>query len=623
MKKKIVKTLLLIAVFIGISVYSYMNIFNSNNADKGTSPKQAAVKGEMPYNDFITKVNDKQVKEVEFDLKSPIITGELSDGTKFTTANPQTNDFKKYLLEHDIKVKAKVEGNGNIVLSLIGSIINFAIMIGILMFITTYLSKKMLKNQTTIMDTNIEVIKTSDLTFDDVAGNDEAKEDMMELVEFLKNPVKYKRYGATIPKGTILEGDPGTGKTLLAKALAGTAGVPFIAMSGSDFVEKFVGVGASRVRQLFDTAKKNAPCIVFIDEIDAVGKQRGATGGSNDERDQTLNQLLVEMDGFSGSEGIIVIAATNRVDVLDSALLRSGRFDRRVKIELPDVDARYEILKIHTKNKPLSEDVDLREIAKMTTYMSGADLANVMNEASIYAARFGHKGILMSDIDRAINKIIAGEEKKNRKNITRKDKEITAYHEAGHALVAKLLTKKAIPKVTIIPTTKGAGGYTLISPEEGMYETKKDMINDIAVSLGGRIAEELIFGKEYVTGGASQDLKMVTRTAGRMVKDYGMSENIGLINVRELYGDSYTGSTNDAIANEVKVMVEKIYKETKTLMNENKAILHNMAQALLQKETIFEADVDAIVNGIEVEINTSNSKIDEGGVGYAAKGEAI
>lgn len=553
------------------------------------------------YNEFMQNVRDKQVAKVEYSTKDTKIKGELKDGTLFETNKP-TDEFNKQLLESEIEVVLTDKKPSNAFTNFLVSLLNIGLTAGVFIFVMRWVSKSLIKTQASSMDRRFTLLQTSDYTFDDVAGNEEAKADLAELIEFLKNPIKYKRYGAEIPKGTLLSGAPGNGKTLMVKALAGEAGVSFISVSGSDFVQQFVGVGAARVRELFDVAKKNAPCIIFIDEIDAMGRVRSSSSsGATDERDQTLNQLLVEMDGFNPNKGVLVVAATNRPELLDPALLRPGRFDRHINVELPDVNARYEILKIHARNKPLAEETDLRKVAEMTIMMSGADLKNIMNEASIYAARLNHKGILMEDIERAINKIIAGEEKSNRSSISRKDKEITAYHEAGHALVAKLVANKKIPKITIIPTTKGFGGYTLITPQEKMYETKQEMLNEIKISLGGRAAEEVVFGEANITSGAGQDLKVVTQIAERMVKDYGMGKNIGLVNINELYRNSYTGSTSEMVVNEIKDLIEVSYKETKEIINTNKAILHNLAQALLEKETIYEEEINAIINGIEFE----------------------
>lgn len=443
-------------------------------------------------------------------------------------------------------------------------------------------------------------------TFKDVAGLDEEKEDMAEIVDFLKNPKKYSSLGARIPKGVLLEGPPGTGKTLLAKAVAGEAGVPFFTISGSDFVEMFVGVGASRVRDLFDDAKKNAPCMVFIDEIDAVGRKRGSgLGGGHDEREQTLNQLLVEMDGFGANEGIIVLAATNRVDILDPALLRPGRFDRKVLVGRPDVKGREAILKVHVRNKPLAEDVDLHEIARTTAGFAGADLENLMNESAIAAAKANRQYIKKEDVDKSFVKIGIGGEKKSRL-IPQKTREITAYHEAGHAILFHLLSEVGpVHLVSIIPNGRGAGGYTMPLPEnDNVFMTKKKMLQDIQVSFGGRIAEELIFGD--ITTGASQDIKQATQMAQAMVVKYGMSDEIGLINYEVDSGEevflgrdlghsrSYSDEVAALIDKEVRKIIKDCYDEAKRIIEENIDVLHACAKRLLEKERIDRPEFEAL-----------------------------
>ena len=443
-------------------------------------------------------------------------------------------------------------------------------------------------------------------TFKDVAGLDEEKEDMAEIVDFLKNPKKYSALGARIPKGVLLEGPPGTGKTLLAKAVAGEAGVPFFTISGSDFVEMFVGVGASRVRDLFEDAKKNAPCMVFIDEIDAVGRKRGSgLGGGHDEREQTLNQLLVEMDGFGTNEGIIVLAATNRVDILDPALLRPCRFDRKVLVGRPDVKGREAILKVHVRNKPLAEDVDLHEIARTTAGFAGADLENLMNESAIAAAKENRQYIKKEDVDKSFVKIGIGGEKKSRL-IPQKTREITAYHEAGHAILFHLLSEVGpVHLVSIIPNGRGAGGYTMPLPEnDNVFMTKKKMLQDIQVSFGGRIAEELIFGD--ITTGASQDIKQATQMAQAMVVKYGMSDEIGLINYEVDSGEevflgrdlghsrSYSDEVAALIDKEVRKIIKYCYDEAKRIIQENIDVLHACAKKLLEKERIDRPEFEAL-----------------------------
>ena len=442
-------------------------------------------------------------------------------------------------------------------------------------------------------------------TFKDVAGLQEEKEDLEELVDFLKEPQKYTKMGARIPKGVILVGPPGTGKTLLAKAVAGEAGVPFFSISGSDFVEMFVGVGASRVRDLFEDAKKNAPCIVFIDEIDAVARRRGTgMGGGHDEREQTLNQLLVEMDGFGVNEGIIVMAATNRVDILDPAILRPGRFDRKIGVGKPDVKGREEILKVHAKEKPLGDDVDLENIARTTAGFTGADLENLMNEAAIWAAKSGRTYIQQQDIQQAFIKVGIGAEKKSRL-ISDREKRITAYHEAGHALLFHLLPNVGpVHTVSIIPTGMGAAGYTMPLPEKDeMFMTKGKMLDTLMVDLGGRIAEELII--EDITTGASQDIKQATHLAKAMVTQYGMSERVGLIDYGNDEGEVFIGrdlahsrgfseSMAAVIDEEVKRLIDEAHTKATAIIKEHMDVLHRCAALLIEKEKIGQEEFEAL-----------------------------
>ena len=443
------------------------------------------------------------------------------------------------------------------------------------------------------------------IKFDNVAGLQEEKGDLEEIVDFLKNPGKYIEIGARIPKGVILTGPPGTGKTLLGKAVAGEAGVPFYSISGSDFVEMFVGVGASRVRDLFEEAKKSAPAIVFIDEIDAVARRRGTgMGGGHDEREQTLNQLLVEMDGFSVNEGIIVMAATNRIDILDPAILRPGRFDRKVSVGRPDVKGREDILKVHSKNKPLAEDVNLNEVARITSGFTGADLENLLNEAAIIAAKSDRKFIVQKDINQAMIKVGIGTEKKS-KIVSEKEKKITAYHEMGHAILFHVLPNVGpVHTVSIIPTGMGAAGYTMPLPEEDeMFLTKGKMLDEVKVDLGGRIAEEIIF--DDITTGASQDIKQATSLVKSMVTKYGMSERLGLINYNDDSDDVFIGrdlahsrgygeNTATAIDEEIRGIVDKCYKEAKAIINEHIDVLHAGAKLLLEKEKINQEEFEAL-----------------------------
>ena len=451
----------------------------------------------------------------------------------------------------------------------------------------------------------MSVDENKSVTFANVAGLKEEKEELEEIVDFLRDPKKYTKLGARIPKGVLLVGPPGTGKTLLAKAIAGEAGVPFFSISGSDFVEMFVGVGASRVRDLFEEAKKNAPCIVFIDEIDAVARRRGTgMGGGHDEREQTLNQMLVEMDGFGVNEGIIVMAATNRVDILDPAIMRPGRFDRKVHVGRPDVGGREEILQVHAKNKPLGDDVDLKQIAQTTAGFTGADLENLLNEAAIVAAKEGRAFITQADIKKAFVKVGIGAEKKSRV-ISEKEKKITAFHEAGHAILFHLLPDVGpVYSVSIIPTGAGAAGYTMPLPEKDeMFNTKGKMLQDIIVSLGGRVAEELVF--DDITTGASQDIKQATQLAKSMVTKYGMSDNIGLICYdndddevfigRDLaHTRGYSEGVASAIDQEIKRIIDDSYEKAKTMIMEHRNVLDACAALLLEKEKINQQEFEAL-----------------------------
>ena len=458
------------------------------------------------------------------------------------------------------------------------------------------------------------------ITLKDVAGLQEEKEELEEIVEFLKDPAKFTKVGARIPKGVLLEGAPGTGKTLLAKAIAGEAGVPFFSISGSDFVEMFVGVGASRVRDLFEEAKHHAPCIVFIDEIDAVARRRGTgMGGGHDEREQTLNQLLVEMDGFGVNEGIIVLAATNRVDILDPAILRPGRFDRKITVNRPDVAGREEILRVHAKNKPLAEDVDLKKVAQTTAGFTGADLENLLNEASIVAAKENRTYIIQKDIEKAFIKVGLGVEKKSRV-ISDKEKRITAFHEAGHAILFHVLPDvDPVHMISIIPTGLGAAGYTMPLPEKDeMFLTKSHMLQDIMVSLGGRIAEEIVFND--ITTGASNDIQKATKTARNMVTRYGMSEKLGVINYendedelfigRDLaHAKSHSELISGKIDTEVKDIVDDCYRKAKEIILEHMDVLNRCAELLLVKEKIGREEFEALFDGKEKPVTESHAVV--------------
>ena len=532
-------------------------------------------------------------------------------------------DTLKYIFVSDVnEVESFLRENSNISWTLedvpedwdVASIIMTVAMVGAVLVLLTVMVRNNSQGGSNSKMMNFgkshaTMVTNSNVTFNDVAGLQEEKEDLAEIVDFLKDPGKYTRVGARIPKGILLVGPPGTGKTLMAKAIAGEAGVPFFSISGSDFVEMFVGVGASRVRDLFADAKRNSPCIVFIDEIDAVARRRGTgMGGGHDEREQTLNQLLVEMDGFGVNAGIIVMAATNRVDILDPAIMRPGRFDRKIGVARPDVRGREAILKVHSKEKPLGEDVDLQRVAQTTAGFSGADLENLMNEAAIVTAKDNRSFICQADIDQAFVKVGLGAEKKSRL-ISEKEKKITAYHESGHAILFHLLPDVGpVHTVSIIPTGIGAAGYTMPLPEKDeMFMTKSEMEQEIMVSMGGRIAEELIF--EDVTTGASQDIKQATQLAKNMVTQYGMSERVGMIHCgdddeevfigRDLaHSRGYGEGMATMIDQEIKRIIDESYKKARALIEENLAVLHKCANLLLEREKINQAEFEALFDEV-------------------------
>lgn len=551
----------------------------------------------ISYADFLEQVEAGNVEEVTLDGTAKMqLRLKDNENKLYITDNPRNPELKEFLLKKDIPVEeASSAGTG--------SIIQGILMLGLFLVVFRYASKK-ITSQTSgnLMGLNVKEVeshKAKRFSFSDVAGNEEAKEEVQDIIDFLQKPEKYVRYGARMPRGIIFYGPPGTGKTLMAKAIAGEAGVPFFYVSGSDFVQMYVGVGASRVRELFESARKAGKAVIFIDEIDALGKKRSAgIAGGNDERDQTLNALLTEMSGFKDNEGIIVIAATNRLDILDEALLRPGRFDRHIEIGLPDVHGRAYILKLHGKNKPLSDSVDLNKLAKQTVYFSGAMLENLLNEAAITAAKRNAKKIGWGDIDKAFYKVIAGSEKKDRSTILQIEREVTAYHEAGHALITKLIApNNTVSKVTIIPSTKGAGGFSMNIPPDKMYHTKKEMEAQIMISLGGRIAEELIFGENNITTGASNDIEKATKIIKDYVTKYGMSKKIGLLNMEVLFNNDSQGHLEEILISECSSHMERLYYETKELMIENKYFLNAIAEALLAQETINEEELNAIMDG--------------------------
>ena len=570
--------------------------------------------GNYTYPQFLQDVENRSddIERIAIIPNGEVPTGSVEiawkDGGATRCYVTDVDEVKAILLEHDLDNWFVTDAKRDNWLEKNAAPLGLGIVF--LVFLFSFINSQQGGSNSKMMNFGKSRAKMSDetakeTTFKKVAGLKEEKEELQEVVDFLKNPKRYTELGARIPKGVILVGPPGTGKTLLAKAVAGEAGVPFFSISGSDFVEMFVGVGASRVRDLFEDAKKHAPCIVFIDEIDAVARRRGTgMGGGHDEREQTLNQLLVEMDGFGVNQGIIVMAATNRVDILDPAILRPGRFDRKVGIGRPDVGGRREILEVHTKGKPLGDDVDLDQIAQTTAGFTGADLENLMNEAAIMAAKERRAYIVQSDIQRAFVKVGIGAEKKSR-IISDKEKRITAYHEAGHAILFHVLPDVGpVYSVSIIPTGVGAAGYTMPLPEKDeMFYTKGRMIQDITVALGGRVAEELIF--DDITTGAAQDIKSATRTARAMVTQYGMSDEVGLINYggdddevfigRDLaHTKSYGEGIATVIDQEVKRIVDECHEQARKIIDENRDVLEKCAQLLLEKEKIGREEFEAL-----------------------------
>ncbi|MBE3585846.1 MAG: ATP-dependent zinc metalloprotease FtsH [Thermoanaerobacter sp.] len=575
---------------------------------KYTQPPTTGME-EWNYNRFIQAVNQGQVQEVTIQSRehTNLITGTTKNGTRFQVAGLKNDaQITTILLDKGVEVKIQEPPSPGWWANILSSLL--PILIFVLLFFFMMQQTQGGGNRVMSFGKSRARLHTDDkkrVTFADVAGADEVKEELQEIVEFLKNPKKFAELGARIPKGVLLYGPPGTGKTLLARAVAGEAGVPFFSISGSDFVEMFVGVGASRVRDLFEQAKKNAPCIVFIDEIDAVGRQRGAgLGGGHDEREQTLNQLLVEMDGFSPNEGIIIIAATNRPDILDPALLRPGRFDRQVVVDIPDVVGRKEILKVHVRGKPLAPDVDLDVLARRTPGFTGADLANLVNEAALLAARNNKTQISMQELEDSIERVIAGPEKKS-KVISEQEKKLVSYHEAGHAVVGYLLPNTdPVHKVSIIPRGR-AGGYTLLLPKEDRYYMTRSMLLDqVTMLLAGRVAEALVL-KEVSTG-AQNDLERATEIVRRMVMEYGMSEEIGPMTLgrkqetvflgRDLARDrNYGEEVAAAIDKEVRRMIESCYNRAKELLEKHMDTLHLVARTLFEKETLEAEEFAALM----------------------------
>jgi len=581
-----------------------MAVFNSFS-----TPGPAS--SELTYNQFIDEVKSGRVSEVNIGEDQISVTGKRGDGSVFTTAAPNDARLLDTLFEHDVQIVQQKPRERSILLSLLFNFLPVLLIIGFWFFMMRQMQQGGGKGAMSFGKSRAKLQGENEVkvTLADVAGCDEAKEEVGELVEFLRDPGKFQRLGGKIPRGVLMVGPPGTGKTLLARAIAGEAKVPFFSISGSDFVEMFVGVGASRVRDMFETAKKHAPCIIFIDEIDAVGRHRGAgLGGGHDEREQTLNQLLVEMDGFEGGEGVIVIAATNRPDVLDPALLRPGRFDRQVTVGLPDVRGREQILKVHMRKVPLDGDVDAMTIARGTPGFSGADLANLVNEAALFAARENAKTVRMDHFDRARDKILMGAERRSMA-MSEDEKKLTAYHEAGHAIVGRVVPEHdPVYKVTIIPRGR-ALGVTMYLPEGDKYSYNRIAIESMLCSLyGGRVAEELIFGVDKVTTGASNDIERATKMARNMATKWGLSDELGPIAYGEQEDEVFLGrsvtqhknvsdDTARKIDEVVRGILDRAYSRTRQILTDNLDKLHVMAEALLTYETIDAQQIDAIMEG--------------------------
>ena len=595
-------------IFIGTSV------FDQPNTDNATKT--------LRYSDFIEAVQDNEVSRVLLSPDTGTAQVVENDGSRSEVNLAPDKDLLKILTDNDVDIAVKPTKLANPWQQAISSLIFPVLLIGGLFFLFRRSQSGSGGGGNPAMSfgkskARLQMEPSTQVTFSDVAGVEGAKLELTEVVDFLKSPDRFTAVGAKIPKGVLLVGPPGTGKTLLAKAVAGEAGVPFFSISGSEFVEMFVGVGASRVRDLFEQAKKNAPCIVFIDEIDAVGRQRGAgMGGGNDEREQTLNQLLTEMDGFEGNSGIIIVAATNRPDVLDSALMRPGRFDRQVTVDRPDYAGRLQILNVHAKDKTLSKDVDLDKVARRTPGFTGADLANLLNEAAILAARKDLDTVSNNEVGDAIERVMAGPEKKDRV-ISDKKKELVAYHEAGHALVGALMPDyDPVAKVSIIPRGQ-AGGLTFFTPSEermesGLY-SRSYLHNQMAVALGGRVAEEIVYGEEEVTTGASNDLQQVTNVARQMITKFGMSDKIGPVALGQSQGGMFLGRDMSATRDfsedtaaiidiEVSELVDTAYKRATKVLTDNRSVLDEMATMLIEKETIDTEDIQNLLNRSEVKV---------------------
>ncbi len=538
----------------------------------------------LTYNDFRTQVEQGHVASVTLSDNQEVLQVSLTDSKKtYRVPNPHSDELFDFLLKHDVAISYSDSNGAPLPLQIA--------LLGIIAGGLYYIYHKKMRNGL-IKNTQTDDARFS-LLLDDIAGNAEAKSMVMDIIQFIKNPDKYADIGARMPRGILFYGPPGTGKTLMAKAIAGEAGVPFYAMSGSDFIQTYVGVGASRIRELFSTAKKAEKAVVFIDEIDAIGKKRSRQpGASNDERDQTLNALLTEMSGFHERDGVIVIAATNRLDTLDEALTRPGRFDRLVEIGLPDKNARRKILELHAKQKCLSDSVNLDELAKSTVTFSGAMLENLLNEAAIYAANDNEHSIRAAHIDKAFYTVIAGAEKTDTSFLSNQDRRITAYHEAGHALITKLLLPEStVAKVTIIPSTRGAGGFSLSIPKDSLFMSKRQMQANMKVLLAGRASEELIFGTDEITTGAGNDIEKVSGYIMQYLHTYGMDKEFGIFNATSL-----NTTPSPEMLELCRIKLNELYEETKTTLADNLNMLHDIATALLEKETLNEGDIDKLVS---------------------------
>jgi cell division protease FtsH len=593
----------------GIIAVVLMSIFNHYASVSGTAD-------EMSYSDFLSEVRSGSITEVNIqsDQSGHTIRGRFANGGDFVTRGPQDPKLVDELLENDVEITAEPPAERSVLLDLIINVIPVLLLIGLWVYFMRQMQGGMGGKGAMSFGKSRAKLQGEDqvtVTFADVAGVEEAKEEVGELVEFLRNPGKFQKLGGHIPRGVLMVGSPGTGKTLLARAIAGEAKVPFFSISGSDFVEMFVGVGASRVRDMFETAKKHAPCIVFIDEIDAVGRHRGAgLGGGHDEREQTLNQLLVEMDGFEGGEGVIVIAATNRPDVLDPALLRPGRFDRQVVVPLPDIQGREQILKVHMRKVPIDDSVNAHNIARGTPGFSGADLANLVNEAALFAARANASEVSMEHMEKAKDKIMMGAERRSMV-MSDKEKRLTAFHEAGHAIVGRVVPEHdPVYKVTIIPRGR-ALGVTMFLPEQDRYSMSRLQLESQLASLfGGRVAEEIVFGVEHVTTGASNDIERATSIARNMVTRWGLTDALGPLTYTEEEGEVFLGrsvtqhkqmsdETARRIDEEVRQIIDTAHQVAVTILTEHRDKLDMMADALIRYETIDSPQIDQIMKGQE------------------------